>query len=672
MREKTSAMLMMWLAATVVCSLACGNATNANNEDDDEDCSPSCQGDAVCLAGQCVEPSNPGDPVVVDDPDLVSVSKEGNPSDGQSWTLLVYMIADNDLEMFGLIDLMEMMSVGSNDRFNIVVQVDRAAGYFNTDPAVPFSDWTSTKRFRVSRDQLVELDDLGEVNMGDGQVFGDFVAWGLQAYPADRVGLVMWDHGGGWMGFGGDTSHRSDLLSLSEIRAGLDDAFAKTGTERLAMIGFDACLMGNYEIARLLRPYAHYLIASEDVEPGTGWDYESLSQLAQNPSQDPEALGRALLPGYQQSFEQHEAGTTITLSMINLNKLSALDAALNKLIGSIETSTAQNQLLRARATSLSFGSHADPQRDLHLVDLGSLVARLAKDEPSFSDERDAVLSALNGAVVQMVNGPAVKEATGLTVYLPTSANYYRSEYSSLGVGGSWASMVAKLAGISIPSGSQPEFTNPDGLAYTEEQQDSIIVAGQLALGTAEFVTSVRLYAGMVTDPATGKMLLLSDMTGIVNVEDRLAAGRWDKAVAVITQGDEVSYMYLSAVFQDDLYAFMSPMAYVEKPGAQPQSAVLNKVYDPKQRRFISQGVYLVTEAGYGELTAAPGSKLYPLVLSIQGDQSQWVVAHEGGFDATQDLNISMSPVPASSTFLLMLEAKDAVGNSAIVSHVQRF
>src|SRR5689334_14842618 len=48
---------------------------------------------------------------------------------GQTWTILVYMLADNDLEPFALKDLTEMMSVPSSTSVNILAQVDRADGY---------------------------------------------------------------------------------------------------------------------------------------------------------------------------------------------------------------------------------------------------------------------------------------------------------------------------------------------------------------------------------------------------------------------------------------------------------------------------------------------------------------------------------------------------------------
>ena len=54
--------------------------------------------------------------------------------------------------------------------------------------------------------------------------------------------------------------------------------------KKLEMIGFDACLMSSVEVASLLSNYAKYMVASQEVEPGYGWDYRFLGDLKSNTS----------------------------------------------------------------------------------------------------------------------------------------------------------------------------------------------------------------------------------------------------------------------------------------------------------------------------------------------------------------------------------------------------
>jgi hypothetical protein len=78
----------------------------------------------------------------VDEPvaDSVAVESTDEPADetgdpaepapaGEGWTVLLYSIADTDLEPYLLVDVGEMAEVGSSENLNLVALVDRAADY---------------------------------------------------------------------------------------------------------------------------------------------------------------------------------------------------------------------------------------------------------------------------------------------------------------------------------------------------------------------------------------------------------------------------------------------------------------------------------------------------------------------------------------------------------------
>lgn len=67
------------------------------------------------------------------------------------------------------------------------------------------------------------------------------------------------------------------------LAAGLSGVInPSTGQQlKLDIIGFDACLMAMHEIGAVLTPYANYLLASELLEPGIGWDYSALLKYVQ-------------------------------------------------------------------------------------------------------------------------------------------------------------------------------------------------------------------------------------------------------------------------------------------------------------------------------------------------------------------------------------------------------
>lgn len=56
---------------------------------------------------------------------------------------------------------------------------------------------------------------------------------------------------------------------LKESERGKKDPLLK-----FSVLGFDACLMASFDVLEAVSPYAHFVIASEDNEPGHGWNYQ--------------------------------------------------------------------------------------------------------------------------------------------------------------------------------------------------------------------------------------------------------------------------------------------------------------------------------------------------------------------------------------------------------------
>ena len=86
-------------------------------------------------------------------------------------------------------------------------------------------------------------------------------------------------------------------------------------------VGFDACLMCTVETAKMLSPYADYMIASEETEPSSGWFYtEWLNALAENPAMASEDLGRLIVDDFVPEEEERSDYETYTLSLIDLSQ----------------------------------------------------------------------------------------------------------------------------------------------------------------------------------------------------------------------------------------------------------------------------------------------------------------------------------------------------------------
>ncbi|MBU1914523.1 MAG: hypothetical protein KJ563_04945, partial [Candidatus Thermoplasmatota archaeon] len=129
-----------------------------------------------------------------------------------TWTFMVYMDGDNDLERVAILDFLEMAAVGSTPNVNIVVEFDRSRFYDTS-----YGNWNTTKRFLVTSGMTPTAanasSDIGEVNMGNASTLVDFIDWGVTAYPANNYALVLWDHGGGWSGVCWDYTPPYDWLN---------------------------------------------------------------------------------------------------------------------------------------------------------------------------------------------------------------------------------------------------------------------------------------------------------------------------------------------------------------------------------------------------------------------------------------------------------------------------
>ena len=334
-----------------------------------------------------------------------------------SWTFMMY-ISDSDLEYFAITDIVEMESIGSDEDVNVVVQFDRWDGYDAPDMDDESNgDWESAKRFYITRDcngtlkdheiHSPAVEDLGEINTGDPDELVSFVEWAMTNYPAENYALDIWDHGGGVAGVAYEQScpdycysfgNEPDKLTLPEIDWALNE-ITNNGQDKLDIVGFDACLMSTIEVVEVVYPYADIMIASEILEPGTGWDYTFLELLIDDPETTASELGAEIVNSF---VAQGGSGTLLNpsssyaLSMLDMSKAqAAIDSFknLNLLVGST-TITSDLDEVRSQAIHVEQGDSSSA------VDLIQLLNNLAL----FTDDPDvqAAAAEASSAVSDMI------------------------------------------------------------------------------------------------------------------------------------------------------------------------------------------------------------------------------------------------------------------------------
>jgi hypothetical protein len=401
------------------------------------------------------------------------------------WTIMVFMDGDNNLEEHALIDFLEMARVGSTDRVNVIVQFDRIGKYV---PATNhrYAHWTETLRFRVTkrmkptRESAIKDQNLGEANMGDGKTLAEFVDWSKRTYPAKRYALILWDHGQGWRGVLSPTEEIRALVSRSGVdplsqpavgnmRLGFPFrtpigspfrtlSFDETNKdklynrevqtflqqvlkgEKLDLIGFDACLMAMVETAYAMRDVAGTFVASEELVPGTGWQYDDwLKQLIDEPRIDGHALGKLLVESFEKRYgPTAELGDpATTLSAVDLTKLDRLATAVTALSKSLTAkfNSEKANIKRARDECSVYAPDAlGDKRDYFLhVDLAQFCKRLSahtRDE-EIKSKALSVLKTIDASILRNYAGADRQQnfgSSGLAIYFPPNGLSYENDW----------------------------------------------------------------------------------------------------------------------------------------------------------------------------------------------------------------------------------------------------
>ena len=327
-----------------------------------------------------------------------------------SVTMMFYMLG-TDLESqsgMATADLNEMLYAGlDNKKVNVIVQTGGCKRWRNSVISAG-----KTQRWSISGKGIGLLEEeKTKTSMTDEDELSDFIKYCAKKAPADRYILVFWDHGGGSVsGYGYDETHPNDSMNIGEISKGL-----KNGGVKFDIVGFDCCLMGTLETAIAVEPYADYMIASEETEPGTGWYYTNwLKLLNENSSANSLNLGRQICDDFTAKNAMYASSTGTTLSVVDLAELGGTVEGKLGAFGSDLTTQLTSNNYQSVATARNGSREFSPSARLDQVDLVDFCTNLN------TKESKSLASAIQSAVkYNRVNG--ISNAYGLSIYFPNSS-----------------------------------------------------------------------------------------------------------------------------------------------------------------------------------------------------------------------------------------------------------
>ena len=356
-------------------------------------------------------------------------------------TIMVYMCG-TDLESragMGTSDLQEMLAADLGEKVNLIVYTGGCKSWRNS---VVGNEVNQIYQVVDGKLRLL-VEDAGAVPMTDPNTLTSFIQWCNNNFPANRNQLIFWDHGGGSISaYGYDEKYSSSgSMDLAEINQAL-----KKANVTFDFIGFDACLMATLETALMLTPYADYLIASEETEPGVGWYYTNwLTNLAKNTAMPTIEIGKNIIDDFVDTCARECRGQKTTLSIVDLaelemtvpEELKEFSKSASKMIQNKEYKTVSD----ARYRSREFAQSIDQ------VDLVHLANNLGTKEGA--DLAKALLSTVkyNRTSSNMTN------AYGLSIYFPykkvSSVDEAVDTYEAIGMDEEYARCIQAFASLEV-------------------------------------------------------------------------------------------------------------------------------------------------------------------------------------------------------------------------------
>lgn len=401
-------------------------------------------------------------------------------------TFIVFMSADNDLHYFAWHNIEQMKRVGSNEHLNIVIQIN--------SPGVA----TPTRRFYIEKNGMKLVSPIiGEIpqkyNSGSPQTLIDCVRWASEDFPAENYILALWDHATGALEPGPyrtintnelffvnpesnkleldrggegfftvlnqeltrrnkraicfDDSYQS-YISNKELQFALEEIHHKVLNKPLDGVGFDACLMGMIEIANLAKNHALFMVGSQEIEFGNGWNYELILRAFLNGPVEPREFFKHMVRAYDKEYRP--IANDFTQSAFDLALTQDLEQNINDLAQLLiklfteQKSTNIKNIIKLCKSPQYCTCFDEPS----YIDLGHFYKNLLKylTHAQFNNQEQGALlleeisrllhqglEVINHLVIQNSVGNGLKNAHGISIYFPEyriASSYLRSNFGS--------------------------------------------------------------------------------------------------------------------------------------------------------------------------------------------------------------------------------------------------
>lgn len=319
-------------------------------------------------------------------------------------------------------DFQELLNVKLPANVKVLIQTGGAEQWHNN--VVPSN---AVERYLYDSSGLQRLETLPDADMGNVDTLADFVRYGKENYQADHRVFIFWDHGGGSAVGVCYDERTGNFLSLNDLRNAFTTVYeANTDNPPFELIGFDACLMATYDTVNALDGITRYVTASEEVEPGIGWNYTGwVGAFVNNTAMGGAKLGQTICDTYLDACRRYKVQDTATLSVIDLAKLPMLrhsyEAFGLEALRAAHKNPRQffSHFGRGAAQAENYGGNTRRTGYTNMVDIVDLANTTKAILPGTAE---SLIKAIDDAVVYKVNGAYRNRGGGLSGFYSYSGD----------------------------------------------------------------------------------------------------------------------------------------------------------------------------------------------------------------------------------------------------------
>ncbi|HWS88700.1 MAG TPA: clostripain-related cysteine peptidase [Pyrinomonadaceae bacterium] len=415
-----------------------------------------------------------------------------------AWTVMIFMVADNNLSEKCELDLREIKRAGSSEDVKVIVQTDLS----------PAGGPTTRYFIRPGGPDSLPQEDIDDRwRETPPEVLRDFVHWCISHHPARHYMLLLWGHGRALDSFqvspaepvprrvsphrfsrGGRRRRRREpggergkpffiicpddqaghAITNKELQVMLKSVARRIDGGKIHVLGMVACLMGMFEMCYELRESVRYMIGSESLIPDTSLPFDKIIPLLiENPGMEPGEVCRTIVREFKRFYVTND-GLPVQLSAFDLSKADALREELDRLAGLL---TGRIRGGDAGLLNALLGSHFQTQRydEDQFFDLYDFcyMLRLNCGDPDVREMCQSIMRLVgDGArpgfvVATEFNGDALQFSYGLAIYFPW-VNVNEARYGSL----DFAKPLPAVGGVARPTWLDFLNTYVDGISKT--------------------------------------------------------------------------------------------------------------------------------------------------------------------------------------------------------------